>query len=154
MRATFESEVWRPRNDGSGYLGYVGQRTLGEALALIETHLRATVIAHAGESLSLWDTLEDFQLGYSTECRAEPIRKLAPNDDFPSCRWVAVYAVEGSCEGHYVHVDAMRPRRFGADGAIESQHEDRFATLFVGKTFYGLDVALEVVTAVTPLFHR
>ena len=54
-----------------------------------------------------------------------------------NCNWISVFAVTGGSEGHYIHVEAIT--------------DDKRELLFLGKTFQGLDHALECVKV---LSHR
>ena len=56
-------------------------------------------------------------------------RKLWPLDH----AWLAVFAVTGGSEGHYIHVEAIW------------RDDNRRELLFLGKTFQGMDHALEIV---------
>lgn len=49
----------------------------------------------------------------------------------PQYHWIAVYAVRGSAEGHYIHVDVIK-----ADNSRE--------TMLLAKTFAGLAAAYDV----------
>ena len=57
-------------------------------------------------------------------------------EDIPRWRWLAVYAVEGANEGHYVHVDLI------LNGENYGPHQ--VYSLFLVKTFAGKDVAIEI----------
>lgn len=59
--------------------------------------------------------------------------------EFPKWRWIACYAVVGGSEGHYIHVDALTT-------------EGKNVQIFLGKTFSGMDFALEVSNALTKVF--
>lgn len=48
-------------------------------------------------------------------------------------RWIAIYPVEGSSEGHYIHVDL-----------IHGEANERRTTLFLTKTFAGQDAAINL----------
>lgn len=67
----------------------------------------------------------------------EYFHSLAAQDDGPvlwpfKARWIAVYAVTGGSEGHYVHVDAL-------------ENDEKRTNLFLAKTFRGYDHAIEIV---------
>lgn len=59
--------------------------------------------------------------------------------EFPKWRWVACYAVTGGSEGHYIHVDAIT-------------NDGKTVQIFLGKTFLGMNFALEVSNALTKVF--
>ncbi len=81
------------------------------------------------------------------------------DDDFPNHEWIACYAVRGSSEGYWVHVDAIMngfaPLRIQwmENGEVlerEAPDDCRFSTnLFLGKTFLGLHVATQVAALIT-----
>lgn len=54
-------------------------------------------------------------------------------------RWIAVFAVTGGSEGHYIHVEAIS--------------DNRRELLFLGKTFQGMDHALEIVKILSKLLE-
>lgn len=57
---------------------------------------------------------------------------------WPTRYWgIAVYAVTGGSEGHYIHVDIIT--------------EGKTTPLFLGKTFMGIDFALELSNALTKI---
>ncbi|PLS19067.1 hypothetical protein CVD28_01285 [Bacillus sp. M6-12] len=61
--------------------------------------------------------------------------------DFPVFRWIACFAVEGGSEGHYIHIEVITPT-----GETE--------TIFLGKTFLGIEHALKVSNICTQSFYR
>lgn len=145
-----ETEVYKQRMgaDGkpTGYLQYVGQRSIGEVFAELKTRLTETATLE-DKDMSLWDSLDYFDLTWSGK------RRLEASDDFPSCRSVAVFAVTGSNEGHYIHVEAVGVREIKKDGSL-SKAEVVPRLIFVGKTFSGMSVALEISNTITRAFHR
>jgi hypothetical protein len=63
------------------------------------------------------------------------------NETFPSrYQCIACFAVRGGSEGHYIHIDVIS----------ESGRE----TIFLGKTFLGLEHALKVSNICTQLFYK
>lgn len=59
----------------------------------------------------------------------------------PHYHWIACFAVEGGSEGHYIHVEEI-----DGDG---HRH-----LVILGKTFLGLDVALEIANKLTKIFYE
>lgn len=60
--------------------------------------------------------------------------------------WIAVFAVTGGSEGHYIHVEAVwQPKGDDRDG--------RRRLLFLGKTFLGLDHAIECVKVLSHILE-
>lgn len=143
----FETERYAPEVDDTGkptgYTRYVGQALLKDAKAHIERALKGIPTEYEGESMSLWDTLDYFHTSHQ-----DPGVK-SENREFPRCRWVAVFAVEGTNEGMYIHVEAIGP--INASGITD---HDRRVLLFLGKTFLGFDTAMQIVKAITREFHR
>lgn len=62
------------------------------------------------------------------------------DSDFPTFHKIACFAVEGGSEGHYIHIAVITPA--GID------------TLFLGKTFCGMEHALKVSNICTQSFYR
>lgn len=63
-----------------------------------------------------------------------------PSRQWPSQhRWIACFAVTGGSEGHYVHVEAIG--------------DEKRELLFLGKTFLGMDNALEAVGLLTKILQ-
>ena len=110
-----------------GYLKFAREATYREVADQCETALK-----HAG----LWDDLDYFGTD-SCEPSETP---------WPRSRWVAVYAVPGNSEGHYIHVDAI-----GRGASADAEFDRKLVIL--GKTFCGLDAALAVVAVLTKAFH-
>ena len=66
------------------------------------------------------------------------------NATFPNdYKWIACYAVTGSSEGYYTHIDVLVPRE--VPGQIGMILESRL--LYLGKTFQGFDFAARVAAA-------
>jgi hypothetical protein len=78
----------------------------------------------------IYDELESFSImmGYDKK------------GDFPNYRWISCFVVEGGSEGHYIHVDIIA-------------HDVR-ETLYLGKTFMGIEHALKVSNLCTMSFYR
>lgn len=81
---------------------------------------------------SLYQALDYLSIAYGREGELQ---------DFPRGR-IACFAVEGSNEGHYIHVAVI---------AVKTGH---VTTALLGKTFLGLEVALAISNTLTRLFHR
>ena len=115
-------------------LGIDGETTLGEAGGLIGAELKR---------LGLFDELDYFNTDYQIDKATKLKDVLAIHFN-----WIAVWAVPGGSEGHYIHVELV--------GEAQAQ-EDRIAgrkvsrCIFLGKTFMGLDHAMDVVKALTTM---
>jgi hypothetical protein len=92
----------------------------------------------------LYDQMEYVALGYDFKYSTS---RWPGNTPLPRFRQLAIYAVEGSNEGHYVHVDLIIPRDRAGDDHWES------VTLIFFKTFGGLRCALDVVCTLTEYFN-
>jgi len=102
-------------------------------------NLETATIAELGRTLAkeleAVDT-EGFEyFGVSCEIKYKPGGKRL-NEPIGHYRWIACYAVTGTSEGHYIHVD----RIYQAKPHASWTHEQ----LFLGKTFGGYDVACKV----------
>lgn len=62
-----------------------------------------------------------------------PLTGTTPLEDI-RYRWISIYPVTGGSEGHYVHVDLIWQREY-KEGRV---------SLFLGKTFNGMDCAVAV----------
>jgi hypothetical protein len=64
----------------------------------------------------------------------------APGARWPlHASWIAVFAVTGGSEGHYVHVEALH------------SHSNTRQLLFLAKTFRGFDHALRIVASLSKI---
>jgi hypothetical protein len=117
-----ETDVWEADPEKKGYLKFVRLKTIEEVYKEANQFLKEQF---------LYDRLDYFLVSGSTnkEDKAE----------FPKWRWIACYAVVGGSEGHYIHVDALTV-------------EGKFVQIFTGKTFLGMNFALEVSNALTKVF--
>jgi len=89
------------------------------------------------QQAGLLGDMDYFSMSSSLHCD-DPVRL------FPlRWKWIACYAVTGGSEGHYVHVDVTHR---GAD--LESEKTE---TIFIGKTFSGMDNALEIAGALSKI---
>lgn len=59
---------------------------------------------------------------------------LTRESPFPQGRWLACYAVTGSNEGHYIHVDAI----------VDHGNDRHVVSIFQGKTFGGREAAYRI----------
>ena len=67
-------------------------------------------------------------------------------DTWPeNVRRIAVFAVQGGSEGHYVHVDVF---------TSEHGEETKVTTLFLIKTFLGMEHALRLSNELTRMFDK
>jgi hypothetical protein len=102
-----ETSLWEPDPERPGYLRHVRDRTIDEVYDLICE-----------------------QVGPYPDGAEEYFSVSAANgvENWPVKARIAIFAVEGSSEGDYVHVEALNPDR-------------TFESLFLGKTFAGRDAA-------------
>lgn len=114
LNEPIEIGLWEPVKGNEGYVRHIGNRTVGEVFEELKTRLER-------ENL-LPD--EYFHLAVGID----------PEQVFPEYRWITCFAVTGSSEGHYIHVEAIKP-----DGKRE--------LLLLGKTFEGLAFAYKVAYA-------
>lgn len=119
-----ETEIWEPIPSKPGYLREVRKKTYEEVYKETCQFLKER---------DIWDKLDYFYL-----CHDYPNENYEKKP-FPEWRWIACYAVVGSSEGHYIHVDIIK-----ADNSREF--------LFLGKTFAGMDYALYVSNMLTKVF--
>jgi len=119
-----ETEIWEPNPEKPGYMREVRKKTYGEVYKEVCQFLKER---------GIWDNLDYFHL--SCNCSDKNYEQRP----FPVWRWIACYAVVGSSEGHYIHVDIIK-----SDGSRE--------LLFLGKTFLGMDYALYVSNMLTKVF--
>lgn len=123
LEKPIQIQIYEPIPEKPGYLRHVRNRTIGE----IYDELR--------ERLSNDGLLPDEYFDISYSCEKKPWER--DKDEFPRCRRIACYAVTGSNEGHYIHVDAIQ------------SITQNIIPVFIGKTFQGIDFALNVVKACT-----
>jgi hypothetical protein len=76
------------------------------------------------------------------------VPELAAWGPWPRCRWATVFVVPGGSEGHYIHVEATALRDDSGG------YGDARRLVILGKTFEGLDRALEIAAALTRALHR
>ena len=98
-----------------------GRKTIGEILKELE------------EGLAQLRLLPDEYFNISAMTR--------PDDEFPECGWLGCFAVKGDSEGHYIHVEAI-----GHNG-----DHDKRKLLYLGKTFRGMDFAIEAAGALSKM---
>jgi hypothetical protein len=109
-------EVWEKGEDG--FLHYVKSRTIGEIGADLARHLKKEGLEEEGVS-----------------------RLVDKETPFPKkWRWIACFAVTGSNEGHYVHVEVFE------DG-VDMKGKHTAILLFLVKTFNGLERAQQIAAA-------
>ena len=123
----FETQIDKPDPEKPGYLKFERMATLGELCDYCERALKSS---------SVLDELEYFGLLHYTDANKPLPRRI---------KWLAVFAVTGGSEGHYVHIDAITTN--------DDPHRDHDReTLILGKDLNGdFDTALKVVNVLTPL---
>jgi len=127
-------EDWAPlvelaTGEETGLSCYVGGRPLSEILQRLSSGL---------ESAGLM--VDEY---FSVSADVEYTRKWTvwPKD----VRRIAVFAVQGGSEGHYVHVDVYTG---------EGYEETKVTTLFLLKTFLGMEHALRLSNELTRMFDK
>lgn len=116
-----ETEIWEPNPDKSGYLRLVRHKTFKEVFEETKQFLIER---------DIWDNLDYFNLQNDKECESNP---------FPAWRMICCYAVVGSSEGYYVHVDII-----DIDG--------KRIPLFIGKILSSMEYALYISNMLTKVF--
>lgn len=91
--------------------------------------------------------LESTSLG----ARFEYDPNCPPDGPVPRHQWLAIYAIEGGNEGHYVHADFIIVR--DGDRASGCATLESLPLMFV-KTFGGLETAIQIADALTRFFVR
>ncbi|NCA72563.1 MAG: hypothetical protein EOM91_21390 [Sphingobacteriia bacterium] len=124
-----ELELWKPNPDKPGYCMFERMATVGEVRDRCIEALDQAGLEEDIEGLSIM----------------QPYSRL---DDWPRSRFVACFAVRGSSEGHYVHVEAVALTL----GEYRNQTNERRLVLLC-KTFSGVDRALAVAAALTRAFY-
>lgn len=113
--------MWEPDPEKPGYLRFVRMRSVGEVFADLKERLETEGVLPE----------EYFHVSVALEFKPENRDKKPHEIPFPKgWRQIACYAVTGASEGHYIHVAAVM-----SDGRLE--------TVFLGKTFRGMDFALK-----------
>jgi hypothetical protein len=130
MSEPIEIQLWEPVPNTPGYTRVCGARTLWAVLDDIEARLRA--MPCPGKDYDLWNSMDYFHIAVD--------KKYAePDVEWPKdWRWIACYAVTGSSEGEYIHVDVI-------------DREDKRTLLYLGKTFCGMPVACAIASALTEM---
>lgn len=126
---SFDIEKYTPDPTRPGFCLFERMATYAECQQAIENHLRSINFDHQGDKITLWDALDYFHV--SGDVRFD--KGFDPEkNQIPGFRYLEISAVQGSSEGHYLHVKAT-----DADSG-ESRG------LFLGKTFLGLKIAYEI----------
>ena len=127
--APIELEVWKPNPDKPGYCMFDRMATVGDVYDRC---------VEALDQAGLEDDIEGLTIMH-------PYGRL---DDWPRSWFVACFAVRGSSEGHYIHVEATALTL----GEYRHQVDERRLVLLC-KTFSGLDRATAVAAALTSAFY-
>ena len=123
----FETTIDEKDPDRPGYLRFVRMATYGELFDYCEKALKSS---------GVHDELEYFGLLHYSDSPKPLPRRI---------KWLAVFAVTGGSEGHYIHVEAITTNDDPHRG------HDR-ETLILGKDLnVNFDTALKVVSLLTPL---
>lgn len=121
-----ETEIWIPNPEKPGYLMLERKKTYAEVFEEL-----VQVLKEQG----VYDGLDYF---------SNMMRREQEKGEFRDWRWIACYAVEGGNEGHYIHVATI------FDNTSEHWKTE---TVFMGKTFMGMDHALNVANICTKAFY-
>ena len=114
-----EIQVFEPVPDKPGYQQWSHNRTLAEVLGELNARLLAR-------------DLEPDEYGFDIMPRAEGFER-SRDLSWPDYRWIACFAVTGSNEGHYIHIEAIK--------------DNRRELIYVAKTFQGMGRAFEIARA-------
>lgn len=131
---TIEIHRYEPNLTNPGYLRYIGNITVKELYDEIETRLKTISITYYNEHSSLYGLLEYFSIGVIIK------HEKASNLPIPTHSNLAVYVVTGTNEGHYIHIDAIS--------------RDTHKSLILGKTFCGLEIAIQIANEITRMLHQ
>lgn len=112
-----EIERYKPNLDNPGYLTFLGYITVKELYDEIEKRWKAIAISYQNEPSLLYNFLDYFR----SVLLLNIIQALTIPLPIPNHKALAIYAVTGSNEGHYIHIDAI--------------DNDTRSPLIVGKTF-------------------
>lgn len=135
------TDEWEPDPEKPGYLRFVRMRTRGEVLS--DLNSRLAHLAHLSEespqSFDLWRFRWIAPSGEGPSWTPGRSERIEYEEPMPRARWLACFAVAGSNEGHYVHIEALSP----------NEREDGYHSelIFLCKTFCGADAALELANA-------
>ena len=92
----------------------------------------------------LWDELDYFDIMAENYSGGQEASK----QPWPKYRWIACYAVIGSNEGHYVHIDVVyKDNDVIVDPHGKNQEVSCQRMMFLGKTFAGFDKAWDIARA-------
>ena len=123
----FEIQIDRPDPDKPGYLKFVRMATYGELCDYCEKALKAT---------GALDELEYFGLMHDSDANEPLPRRL---------RFLAVFAVTGGSEGHYIRIETI-----ASNGDLHRDHDHKL--IILGKDLSNrMDTALKVVNILAPL---
>ena len=126
-------ELYKPHPEKPGYLQFDRMATTNEV---------ADQCTEALKAADLYDELESF----GTFADYLPEQKT-----WPRARWVACFPVEGSNEGHYIHVEATALME---DRGGRLRQTDKRRLMICGKTFGGLEHAISVAATLTRAFYQ
>lgn len=130
-----ELQHYKPHPDKPGYLTFDHNTTIRDVYRQCDAAL--TEAGLIGE-MEYFDIFAGYQ-------RAKA--------DWPASRWVACFPVEGGSEGHYVHVEAIGLfDRQQLKKGLWHQTDER-ELLLVGKTFMGLEHAIQIANVLTRAFY-
>ena len=133
----FELMKYIPHPEKKGCLKYVGMATYRECFEVVRDRLKSVAVDHHGGQCSLWDLLEYGGLSPVVEYGDT----LTVDSQIPEDARIAAYAMPGSNEGHYVHVDAI------------SKSGERHPMLLL-KSFGGMKMAYQVAAEVSAALHN
>lgn len=111
-------EIWKKHPEKEGYLMYDRSKTYGEVREELRERLEAEGMIDEG---------------LSTTVKPE-IRVPHPY------RWIACFAVTGTNEGHYVHVEIFQ-------SGVDEHHKHTGELVFLTKTFGGFERAQAIASA-------
>lgn len=89
-----EIELMEPVPDKPGYVRVRARRPIGE------------VLRELNAKLEVEGMLPD-EYGFGASFSPTPPHDRITAEPWPEWRWIAVYAVTGGSEGHYIHIDAI-----------------------------------------------
>lgn len=124
-----ELEVWVNNPNKSGHLKFKRMRTFEEINNDLVSELKKITFECGGDKITLYGSMDYFSPSVDLTI------KLSNQSPEKGYRRVACFPVTGSNEGHYIHI-------------VLFYENCIFRTLFLGKTFYGWDVACKIANEI------
>lgn len=134
---TIETQIWEPNPENLPYLRLARCRTVEEVYQDIKNRLKQ--IPCPGEDCSLLDSMDYFSISLRNQATGEIERDKSWPERY---RWISCFAVTGSNEGYYIHVEVITP---------DDKGPEKRTLLYLGKTFVSMDTALIISNELTKM---